>query len=58
MTKVQKRIMNLAERLGGVTHFDLNARNIPFSALQALVNKGKIIRNINSEVYYINPVSE
>lgn len=58
MTKVQKRIMILAEKLGGITHEQLNDRQIPFSALQALVKKGKLIQNIGSNVYYVNPVSE
>lgn len=58
MSKIQKRIIALAEKLGGVTHFDLNARQIPFSALQALVDKGKLIKNVGSEVYYINPLAE
>lgn len=58
MTKVQKRIMILAEKLGVITHEQLNDLQIPFSALQELVKKGKLIHNIGSNVYYVNPVSE
>jgi len=58
MTKVQKRILSLAKELGGVTHSDIVARQIPFTALQALIEKGKLISNVGSGVYYINPISE
>jgi hypothetical protein len=58
MTKVQKRVLDLARALGGVTHFDLNARQIPFSAMQSLIDKGKLVRNIDSQVWHINPLNE
>lgn len=58
MTKVQKRILSLAKELGGVTYSDILARQIPFTALKAMIEKGKLINNVGSGVYYINPISE
>lgn len=58
MTKTQKMIVELADRLGEVTRADIESRQIPYSAMQALINKGVLICNVGSDKYYMRDKAE
>ncbi|MEB5837064.1 hypothetical protein MXF26_12460 [Pantoea dispersa] len=53
MTKVQQRIVELAARLGEITKADVEVRQIPYSAMQSLINKGVLICNVGSDKFYL-----
>lgn len=42
MSKVQKKVIELAKKIGGVTEWDLQMRGIPLTALKALERKGLV----------------
>lgn len=58
MTKVQKRIVELVDRLGEITRADVEVRQIPYSAMQALINKGVLICNVGSNKFYMRDKAE